>query len=135
PLVYSAKKRLEHLDISELAVSEMRQNRQDMGLRIAFCFKVGYAYHKVELLGSGTQARQHQQRKNTMILEAFFSTVASNVFTEIIKQIAAERKRRKDEDIERIVDQVLRKYHPVGQSSIIEREIILILGNAELVGA
>src|SRR5437879_718434 len=77
PLVYSAKKRLEHLDISELAVSEMRQNRQDMGLRIAFCFKVGYAYHKVELLGSGTQARQHQQRKNTMILEAFFSTVAS----------------------------------------------------------
>jgi Ricin-type beta-trefoil lectin domain-like len=78
---------------------------------------------------------QQQQRKNTMILEAFFSTVASNVFTEIIKQIAAERKRRKDEDIERIVDQVLRKYHSVGQSSIIEREIILILGNAGLVGS
>jgi hypothetical protein len=38
-----------------------------------------------------------------MLLEAFFSTVASNVFTEIIKQVAAERERRKEEDIERIV--------------------------------
>jgi hypothetical protein len=102
-----------------------------MGQKIVFCLKIGYAYNKAELLSPSTQALSTSKGKNTMLLEAFFSTVASNVFTEIFKQVA-DRKRRK-EDIERVVDQVLRKYHPVGQSSIIEREIIMILGNAGLV--
>lgn len=70
-----------------------------------------------------------------MILEAFFSTVASNVFTEIFKSVTDRNRRKKEEDIEKIVGQVLRKYQSVGQSSVVEREIIMILGNAGLVGS
>jgi hypothetical protein len=41
PLVYLAKKRLQHPDISELAVSEMRQNGQDMGQGLLFAQELG----------------------------------------------------------------------------------------------
>lgn len=69
-----------------------------------------------------------------MLLEAFFSIVANKVFTEIFDRVT-DKKRLKEGDVERIIDRALQKYHLVGQSSIIEREIILVLGGAGLVGS
>lgn len=95
--------------------------------------------HKAELLSSSTQVLKRQQRENSMLVEAFFSTVASSVLTEIIKEIIRRltnsKKPLQEQDIVEIVDRVLRKYPSLGKSSVLEREIIVVLGNAGLVGS
>lgn len=93
---------------------------------------------RIVLLSPTTRVTKHQQRKNSMLLEAFFSTVASPVIAEVIKEMirrVTDRKPTKEKDVEEIIDRVLRKYSSIGQSSIIEREIIIVLGNAGLVGS
>lgn len=52
--VHSAKKRLNHLDMSERGVSDMHQYGQDMDTKVAFCLKTEYASHKAALLGLNT---------------------------------------------------------------------------------
>ena len=69
-----------------------------------------------------------------MLLEAFFSTVASNVFTEIFKR-AIGKKRLDEKEIERIIEIAIRKHHLAGQASVLQREIIMVLRNAGLVGS
>ncbi len=71
-----------------------------------------------------------------MLLEAFFSTVASSVIAEVIKEMIrrmTDRKPTKEKDLEDIISGVLRKYPSLRQSSVIEREIVRILKNAVLV--
>lgn len=69
-----------------------------------------------------------------MFLEAFFSTVASNAFTEIFKRAIGKKSLNK-KDIERIVEIAMQKQHLVGQTSVIQREIIMILEGRGLVGS
>lgn len=82
---------------------------------------------------------RHWAAENSMLVEAFFSTVASSVLTEIIKEIIQRltnsKKPLQEQDIVEIVDRVLRKYPSLGKSSVLEREIIVVLGNAGLVGS
>jgi len=71
-----------------------------------------------------------------VILEAFFSTVASNVIIEIFKNAIDRKWKRLDEkDVERIVNSAIEKRGLVGQTSVIEREIIILLSNSGLVNA
>jgi len=69
-----------------------------------------------------------------MLLEAFFSTVASNIFTEIFKR-AIGKKSLNEKEIERIVEITIQKHHFAGQASVLQREIIMVLDNAGLVDA
>jgi hypothetical protein len=69
-----------------------------------------------------------------MLLEAFFSTVASNVFTEIFKRVTGN-KPLKAEDIKRIIVDTLQSQHLAGQAQGYEREIIIVLNGAGVVDA
>ncbi len=69
-----------------------------------------------------------------MLLEAFFSTVASNVITELFKR-AIGKKSLNEKDIERIVEIAIQKQQLAGRASVIQREIVVVLGNAGFVGS
>lgn len=75
-----------------------------------------------------------QQGENTMLPEAFFSTVASNVFTEVFKR-AFSKKSLTEKEIERIVEFTIQNHHLAGQASALQREIVLVLSNAGLFSA
>jgi hypothetical protein len=71
-----------------------------------------------------------------MLLEAFFSTVACNVFVEIFKRAIDKKWKRLDEaDVRRIIEDYLRQYHLAGQASVIKNEIVMILGNSGVLGS
>jgi hypothetical protein len=69
-----------------------------------------------------------------MVLEAFFSTVASNVLTEIVKRIFG-KKSLNEKEIEKIVESTIQKYHVAHQAPALQREIIMVLSNAGFVHA
>ena len=69
-----------------------------------------------------------------MLLEAFFSTVASNVIAELFKR-AVGKKSLNEKDIERIVEIAVQKHHLTGHISVAQKEIIIVLGNWGLLGS
>jgi|SRR5947209_14160325 len=70
-----------------------------------------------------------------MFLEAFFSAVASNVFVEIFKRAIDKKWKRLDEPaVRRIIENSLQQYHLSGQTSVIQNEIVMILGNSGVLG-
>ena len=100
-----------------------------MGKKIVFCFKIGYAYKE----SGAIKAVGTSKGQNSMFLEAFFSTMASNILTEIFKR--AIDKRLSEKDIEIVIERTLQKHRLSGQSSVIQREILVFLGNTGLVNS
>src|SRR5438105_246800 len=68
-----------------------------------------------------------------MSLEGFFLTVGSNVLSSIIGQAIANKWNRLNEaKVKQIIEDYLKEYPTAGHASVIEREIIIILGSGGL---